>query len=351
MNQTAARKKATGVVASMTGYGHGHAEIDSGHLKGVATLEIRTVNSRFVDLQLRLADELRGLEPMLREVTSRLVSRGKVECRLSWRAARSSTAELRIDETLLVQLNAAQARIRQHLPDAAPLTVAEVLQWQATLGDRAAGTQADAAGGGDPGSGPRSEADKGADRPADDEAGNGAAVDAVATLQAACSPLIERIFADCVAARRREGGRLAEVIVQQLDAMQQVAEALRPKIPALLAEAQERLTARLAEALPTEGVVVGREETFARVRQEVALLSLRGDVAEELDRLQVHLDEARQIVRDGGTVGKRLDFLSQELNREANTIASKAVGIAVTDAAVALKLAIEQLREQVQNIE
>lgn len=347
MNQTTARNQATGVVASMTGYGHGHAEIDAGGLNGVATLEIRTVNSRFVDLQLRLADELRGLEPLLRETASRHVSRGKVECRLSWRPARSSTADLRIDDAVLDQLNAAQARIRQRLPDATPLTVAEVLQWQATLGDRAATRQGEAAGQGEAGS----EAGKGADPQADNEAGNGTTVDAAAALRAACLPLIERIFGDCVAARRREGARLAEVIVQQLDAMQQVAEALRPKIPALLAEAQERLTARLAEALPTEGVVVGREETFARVRQEVALLSLRGDVAEELDRLQVHLDEARQIVRDGGTVGKRLDFLSQELNREANTIASKAVGIAVTDAAVALKLAIEQLREQVQNIE
>ena len=350
MNQTTERNKATGVVTSMTGYGYGQAEIDSGGLRGLVVCEIRSVNSRFIDVQLRLADELRALEPALRDAVSRHIRRGKVECRLSWRAARSSTAEWRIDETLLEQLNAAQHRIREFLPEAAPLTVAEVLALQAQTIDRSSNAQGD--GNNDPG-------------------------EAAVALQQACAPLIERVLAECVATRRREGARLADIIGQQLDTMQKVAEALRPKIPALLDDARQKLTTRLAEAMPADGVAaaaasaaaaapapsttaagaadggarVGRDETFARIRQEVALLSLRGDVTEELDRLQVHLDEARQVVRDGGSVGKRLDFLSQELNREANTIASKAIGIAVTDAAVELKLANEQLREQVQNIE
>lgn len=321
MNQTAVRKQTTGVVASMTGYGNGHLEVDVGGQAGVVSCEIRTVNSRFVDVQLRLADELRVLEPMLREAAGRHFARGKIECRLSWRVARSSAAAIRIDDALINQLIAAERRIRDKHPEAASLTVAEILRFH----ESGAEPIADA-------------------RP--DEAADPAAV-----LQAALQPLIDRTFGECVAARRREGARLAEVIHHHLQAMQVVCEALRPRIPALLADAQERLSARLAEALPTEGVMVGREETFARVRQEVALLSLRGDVAEELDRLEAHLAEARQVLAEGGTVGKRLDFLSQEMNREANTIASKAIAIAVTDAAVTLKLSIEQLREQVQNIE
>ena len=348
MNQTADRKKATGVVASMTGYGHGHDEIEAGALAGLVTCELRTVNSRFVDCQLRLADELRSLEPFLRETIARHFSRGKIECRLSWRAARPSGMDLRIDDAVLEQLKAAQHRIRQRLPDAAPLTVAEILQWQATNADSSAegaGAAAPADGAGSDGAG---SGGAGPDRAGPSDAGP---AHAAAALQRACTPLLERVFADCLAARRREGSRLAGIIGQQLEAMRRVAEALRPKIPTLLAEAQERLAARLAEALPTEGVVVGREETFARVRQEVALLSMRGDVAEELDRLQAHLDEAGQVIGEGGPIGKRLDFISQEMNREANTIASKAIGIAVTDAAVELKLAIEQLREQVQNLE
>ena len=327
----------------MTGYGHGHAEIATGTLAGLVTCELRTVNSRFVDSQLRLADELRSLEPFLRDAIARHFSRGKIECRLSWRAARPSGVGLRVDDAVLEQLKAAQHQIRQRLPDAAPLTVAEILQWQASSAERSAegaGAAARADGAGPGGAGPDGASP-----------GDASPADATGALQLACAPLLERVFADCVAARRREGARLADIIGQQLAAMRRVAEVLRPKIPTLLAEAQERLAARLAEALPTEGVVVGREETFARVRQEVALLSMRGDVAEELDRLQTHLDEAGQIVREGGPIGKRLDFLSQEMNREANTIASKAIGIAVTDAAVELKLAIEQLREQVQNLE
>ncbi len=319
MKQTAVRKQTTGVVASMTGYGNGHLEVDLGGHAGVASCEVRTVNSRFIDIQLRLADELRFLEPMLREAAGRHFARGKVECRLSWRSARSSSAAIKLDESLLEQLLTAERQVRARMPSAAPLSVSDVLRLHESSVDPAADTRGDA--------------------------------DATAELQAALAPLIEQVFGECQAARRREGARLADVIRLHLDAMQSVCDALRPRIPALLADAQERLSARLAEALPTEGVMVGREETFARVRQEVALLSLRGDVAEELDRLEAHLAEARQVLADGGTVGKRLDFVSQEMNREANTIASKAIAIAVTDAAVTLKLSIEQLREQVQNIE
>jgi uncharacterized protein (TIGR00255 family) len=133
--------------------------------------------------------------------------------------------------------------------------------------------------------------------------------------------------------------------------MQSVVEAIEPLVPELLAGAEARLMARLEEAMPKTTNGIPAEETFARIRQEVALLGLRGDVTEEFSRLTIHFAEVLRTLEQGGAVGKRLDFLTQELNREANTLASKASGVAVTDGAVALKLLIEQMREQVQNLE
>lgn len=343
MKQTAERNQATGVVASMTGYGHGHLDIDCPPLVGLVTFEVRTVNSRFVDLQLRLADELRGLETALREAAGRHFRRGKVECRLSWKPARPSAAPLRLDSAVLDQLYAAQRQIRERFPEAASLSVAEILQYQASAGDRQGSAEAEGRA--------ARRVDGSDDGSNDGGAGGSESHDPAAALQRAVAPLLERVFEQCTSARQREGARLADIIRQQLASLREVASDLRPRIPALLADAQEKLSARLADALPAEGMPINRDETLARVRQEVAMLSLRGDIAEELDRLETHVQEVGEILDGGGPVGKRLDFLSQELNREANTIASKAVGIAVTDAAVALKLAIEQLREQVQNLE
>jgi uncharacterized protein (TIGR00255 family) len=159
------------------------------------------------------------------------------------------------------------------------------------------------------------------------------------------------VVAEFVASREREGSRLAATIVGHVEEMQAVVARLEPLIPELLAGAEARLTARLEEALPQTSSAIPAEETLARIRQEVALLGLRGDVTEEFNRLTIHFAEVLRALDQGGAVGKRLDFLTQELNREANTLASKASGVAVTDGAVALKLLIEQMREQVQNLE
>lgn len=305
-------------VRSMTGYAH-HSEDTT---IGRATLELRSVNSRFTDLQFRLPDELRPVEPLLRERITAVVSRGKVELRVQLRPRESDElGTVRVDETFVSALARAEARIRTLAPHAAPLGVSDYLRLQASMpgSDRAAGD-----GDGDP---------------------------SPEQLWQALAPPLDRTIAEFVASREREGARLADTVVRQVTEMQAIVRELQPMVPELLAAAQARLTLRLEEAMPQATNAIPAEETFARIRQEVALLGLRGDVSEEFDRLGIHLGEVLRVVDQGGAIGKRLDFITQELNREANTLASKASGVQVTDGAVALKLLIEQMREQVQNLE
>lgn len=310
-------------VHSMTGYAIGQADVGD----GAVVFELRTVNSRFADFHFRLSDELRGFEPPLRDALTRAIVRGKVECRMQWRSQAARPAGFQVDTALVASLLDAQRRILALDPGAAPLTVADILRWHQ-------------AGGASPGAS--------ADAPAATAVDH---VDPVDALWAQAAPLVSRTIADCLAARAREGARLVATILRQTEEMRAIVAQLRPQLPQLLDVARERLTTRLSEALPGDATAVPAEETFARVRQEIALLSLRGDVAEELARLEIHLAEVDRMLTAGGAVGKRLDFLSQELNREANTLASKASGIEITDAAVSLKLLIEQMREQAQNIE
>jgi uncharacterized protein YicC (UPF0701 family) len=317
-------------VRSMTGYAHRSEDTAAGRV----TLELRSVNSRFTDLQFRLGDDLRMLEPKLREHIVAVVSRGKIECRLQVRAREQQTGGIRLDEPRILSLAQADARIRALVPHAAPLTVADYLRWQ----EGAAGF----------GGSSRSAERDGEGTDADDAAEGPAATD---HLWASLQPVVARVLAEFVASREREGARLAATILRHVEGMKAVAARLEPLIPELLALNEAKLMARVESAMPEAGNGIPPEETFARIRQEVALLSLRGDVAEEFERLVIHLAEVERTVDQGGAIGKRLDFLTQELNREANTLASKAGGIAVTDGAVALKLLIEQVREQVQNIE
>ncbi len=299
---------------SMTGYAH-HSEDTP---VGRATIELRSVNARFTDLQFRLPDELRAMEPLLRERITAVVSRGKVEIRMQLRGREAEPGAVRVDEAFVGALARADAMIRALAPDAAPLAVADYLRLQASGADRAGG-------------GP-------------DEA-------APEQLWQALAPMVDHAVAEFVASREREGARLADTVLRQVTEMQQLVQALQPIVPELLSAAQARLTLRLTEAMPQATNGISPEEAFARIRQEVALLGLRGDVSEEFERLAIHLAEVLRVVDQGGAIGKRLDFLTQELNREANTLASKASGVAVTDGAVALKLLIEQMREQVQNLE
>ena len=311
------RPRRTGV-HSMTGYAHVVRETPAGR----ATVELRSVNSRFADLQFRLADDVREIEPPIREALATAIGRGKVECRAHLRGRAAGACLPQLDESLLRALAQLAQQVRAAAPDAVPLGVADYLRLAVanpdTTGEQAAEAENASAG-----------------RP----------------LWTAFEPVFAEALDDLLASRAAEGERLAATIRDQIDRMAQLVAQVAPVVPELLSQAQARLTERLQAAMADVQSPVPAEETFSRIRQEVAMLGLRGDVTEELDRLRIHFSAVRETLATGGAVGKRLDFLTQELNREANTLASKAAGVAVTDAAVDLKLLIEQMREQVQNIE
>ncbi|HWS74652.1 MAG TPA: YicC/YloC family endoribonuclease [Quisquiliibacterium sp.] len=297
-------------IKSMTGY----AAVSRDTAAGRITLELRSINSRFLDLVFRMPDELRAAEPGLRELVTAGVARGKVECRIALQKLPSESRQPAIDRGLLAQLLAAAGEIGRLAPQAAPLTQADLMRWPGVLAEALA----------DP--------------------------DAVAREVV---ELGRAAVAELATSRLREGEKLAGVILERADRMQQIVEGLRTEAPALLAAFEQRLVERLRAALgeAAAGTPLPLDQAMDRVRQEVVLYGLRIDIAEELSRLSVHIDELRRIVSGAGPVGKRLDFLLQELNREANTLGSKAANIDLTNAAVELKLLIEQIREQVQNLE
>jgi uncharacterized protein (TIGR00255 family) len=270
---------------------------------GVLNIELKSVNSRYLDLQFRICDELRVAEPALRELFASRLARGKLECRLGFSAS-ARAQRFALDPELLQRLRGLEAQVRKELPDASPLTVNDVLRWPGIFGDD----------------------------PLDGEA-----------LVAGALTLARAALDDFTASRAREGGKLAAVILERVKLMRERVRAVEPHIPAAQAAFQEKLKLRLAEALGSAD--------DERIRQEVAVFAVRIDVAEELARLSTHLDEVERVLDADGTCGKRLDFLMQELNREANTLGSKSVVTEISQAAMELKLLIEQMREQVQNLE
>jgi uncharacterized protein (TIGR00255 family) len=286
----------------MTGY----AAASAGSPRGTLSLELRSVNSRFLDLQFRIADELRAHEPVLRELIAARVSRGKVDCRLSL-AEGTAQAKGTLNEHAVARLKALAEAARTAFPDAGPLRVADVLRWPGLVAEDA-----------------------------DDE-----------SLRALVSGLCRRALDDLAATRAREGARLAAGIVERVRAMRVQVQKITPLLPEALAAYQAKITERIRDAI---GSAIGAVDD-ERIRAEIALFATKADVAEELERLRVHLDEVERALGAGGTVGKRLDFLAQELNREANTLASKSASAAISDCALELKLLVEQIREQVQNIE
>ena len=287
------------MINSMTGY----AAVAADSPRGRLSLELRSVNARFLDLQFRVADELRALEPALRELITARVSRGKIDCRLF---LNESGAQLprRLDAEALARLRALAAEARAAFPDAEGLRLGDVLRWPGIVAE------------------PQS----------DDDA-----------LRATATGLCRRALDDLVAARSREGAALAASIASRVVAMRKRLEEVAPLVPQAIASYQARLAERLREALGSSD--------DDRVRAEIALFSAKADIDEELTRLHAHLAEVERSLQKGGAVGKRLDFLAQELNREANTLASKAASQQVADCGLELKLLIEQMREQVQNLE
>ena len=288
------------MIHSMTGYATASRELPW----GAVSVELRSVNHRYLDVSFRVPDELRQAEQALRETISGAMTRGKIECRVSYALRSSSEGGTELDTTLLAQVLELNARARAALPEARPLGVADILRWPGMLG-------------------------------ADDLPGD--------ELRATAGELLREALREFTAARAREGAKLAAVILERATEMRSRIAVVQPRIPTVIAAFQEKLNARLKEAL-----VSADDE---RVRQEIALFINKIDVDEELSRLATHLDELQRILGKGGASGKRLDFLMQELNREANTLGSKSADIEVTRVAMDLKLLIEQMREQIQNIE
>ena len=288
------------MVQSMTGFAVQTRDLGSVSLH----LELRSVNSRYLDLGFRIVDDLRAAEPAIRERISARLGRGKVECRLNLQAGHAAPRSMALNAALLDQLADAQATLRARFADAAPLSVSELLRWPGML--------------------------------ADDSLGFDEMLPAIVALTNAA-------LDDLVATRAREGEKLADMIRERLARLRELVAIATPRMPAVVVEYQERLTAKLRDA------VASLDED--RIRQEVALYAQRIDVDEELTRLNTHLDEVERILKAGGAAGKRLDFLMQELNREANTLASKSPATDITGIAMEMKVLIEQMREQVQNLE
>jgi len=272
-------------------------------------VELRSVNGRFLDLALRLPDEHRALEPALRELLTARFKRGKIELRLTG-AGDAENANAEPTPEQLAHLGQLESRVRELLPNARPLSVHEAMQWC-----RGAA---------------RSESD------AD-------------TVLTAARTAVEGL----AAARAQEGERLAAILLERVEHLRGLAAAAEPLVPAAVARQQQRFVERWKDALETTGAAqsISREATEERALNEAAAYAIRIDVAEELARLRSHLDEIARLLAKGGEVGKRLEFLIQELLREANTLGSKSTSIEMTAISVDMKVAIEQLREQVQNIE
>lgn len=297
-------------VHSMTGFG----TVTRDHELGRLGIELRSVNSRYLDIAFRLPDELRALEPPLREAILARVTRGKIDCRASVQHRTAERPEVVLRPGALEALALAQDAVRARMPQAATLTVADCLRFPGVVDD-----------------------------PQPDPV----------QWVSAFRPLFGAAIDELLASRVREGARLGDVIRDRASTMGRIVLALKPRAPELVAEFGTKLTERLREAATSAlaGTVVPLDEAMARIRQEVTVYGMRVDVAEELARLEIHIAELLRIIDGGGQVGKRLDFLMQELNREANTLGSKAAGLEVTQASVELKLLIEQVREQVQNLE
>ena len=271
-------------------------------------LEIRSVNSRYLDLTFKLSDELRSFEPALRELLVRRLKRGKVEVRA---VLESNEASLVAEPStrLLQRLNTIQDSVKAWLPLATPLSVADVIRL--TAGTTVSGRD----------------------------------------WQADLLALAEQVLAALLAAREREGARLALMLQDRMAQLRSLAAQAEPLVPQLVAQQRQRFLDRWRDAM---GLVEGGalpEAAQDRALAEATAFAIRIDVAEELTRLSSHLDELERLIAKGGEIGKRLDFLIQELHREANTLGSKSAALELTHISVDMKVLIEQMREQVQNLE
>ena len=288
------------MILSMTGY----ASSTSNTKNGVLLIELRSVNHRYLELQLKCDDAMRGFEATARETMQAKLGRGKVDARISLMRLESSESVQMLDHQMVQQIAENAKLVAQYFPHIAPINVLEILRMPGVIS-----------------------VDK-----CDNEA---LEQDLKASLAIALIDLIE--------AKAREGSKLKAVILDRLIQIERHVATVKPMMPALVLQYQAKLIAKLQDATNTQD--------DDRIRQEIVLYAQRIDVDEELTRLEAHISEVKHILTTGGLVGKKLDFLMQELNREANTLGSKSVSIETSQISMALKVLIEQMREQIMNLE
>lgn len=285
-------------ILSMTGF----AASESRFPGGLLLIELRAVNHRYLELNVKIDDSLRQYEALIREQLQARLGRGKVECRISLKSDTAAT-NLALNPAMVAQIAQTLTELQQHFPQAQPVNLVDVFKLPGVL---------------------QSEA-----------------VDAETLAQSVQSGLSLAID-ELIAARQREGEKLKQVLLDRLQGVREQISIVKPLLPELVKQYQDKLTTKLREAMQADD---------DRVRQEIVLYAQRIDVDEELARLNSHITEMARILSAGGAVGKKLDFLMQEMNREANTLGSKSVSIETTQVSMQLKVLIEQMREQIQNIE
>lgn len=297
-------------VYSMTGYAAAQAPSPL----GIISLEVRSVNSRFLDLTLRTADELKCTETALRSILTQSVGRGKVDIRTGVKAELNETSGS-INPAALSLIQKLQTEVLAALPEARPMSAAEILAYPGVVRTAEANPE---------------------------------------ELTKIVSGLLTTALEAFKKSAEREGAALAEVLKGYCDKIDAIADAVQVRMPDIVAAAQAKLTQRLEDALSkalTAHSQLTSEEVSDRIRTEATLYAMKIDVDEEVNRLKTHTKEVRRVLTAGGPVGKRLDFLMQEMNREANTLGSKAAAIEMTQASLSLKITIDQMREQIQNLE
>ncbi|MES2606256.1 MAG: YicC/YloC family endoribonuclease [Pseudomonadota bacterium] len=288
------------MTASMTAFARQQSEHDFGTL----IWEIRAVNHRYLEPSFRLPESLRQLESTLREALRQGVQRGKVEAQLKFVAAQAAKASISLNEEVLLQLKTSMAAIRSHFPTHAPPTELDILRWPGLVQEREMDTK---------------------------------------QIEEQTVALFNATLVAFQQQREREGAELQKLIEDRLTQIGTIVANIRKELPQILAAQAERIKTQFAE------LQLQVEPT--RLEQEIVLIAQKADIHEELDRLDTHIKEVHHTLKQKGQVGRRLDFLMQEFNREANTICSKAVVTSTTFGGVELKVLIEQMREQIQNIE
>jgi uncharacterized protein (TIGR00255 family) len=306
------------MIESMTGFGSASRQLDlGGGVYATVAVECRSVNSRFLDLNIRSPEECRSAEMPLREMVTKQLGRGKVEFRINVHRETQVTAQANdlLNADGLKSLKALESAVLKEMPNAGNLRMGEILRWPGVINEKNA----------------------------DDELWRKLTIEAAGEALTALKE-----------SRRSEGQALHHVLMERVLGIRAIVQQLEPLIPQVIAAHQAKLSEKLTEILTgvdAQGQAVNKNDVSERIRQEVVLYGVRIDVAEELSRLKAHLDAVEAALKKGGPVGKRLDFLMQELNREANTLGSKSVSQESSNASIEMKLLIEQMREQVQNLE